>query len=89
MKARLVSAILLALGIAAWASHNAGKHHAQGRQAFLLSEGKLFDRMYATPHHAFYYVVISLILVGAFLVVYEFLSYGIGLLMNRGNDRPY
>lgn len=85
-RARVVSAIIVGMLIAWLSFRMAAKHHAEGRQAYLLTQATFFDKSYAHLRAPMHYVVFGVLMAFTFVLVYEAITFVVRSLLNRGAD---
>jgi hypothetical protein len=85
-KARVyaVAAVGVLLGLGDIALHSI--RHAMGKDAYLASQARLFDRMYSTVHQG-RSLVFGVVTAGLFLGLYELIAAGLLAMLQSRRDR--
>jgi hypothetical protein len=86
-KARVLSALVLAVLFGLDHHNRTTNRHALGKESFLAYEGRYFDRFYAKPSHPLFWDLSSVIFMGTVFGGYELLAFGTYKLINSGEDR--
>jgi hypothetical protein len=85
-RARVWSAIILGVVLGLDLHYRGASRHEMGKPAFLDSQDRYFDRMYAKPSSVVMGIVAGMVLAGTVFGGYELLALGIYSIIKRKSD---